>query len=155
MPKTLPKTLTRPKGAPADWPAFPAVDALTGETPLPDDQWPALDLSWQLVTPYMLHFTTVTLYDALLVQPGAPGPVAMAYRHEFNRAYPYGWGCAVHVLVPGDDGRTRMAYDCQGFGLAKSAAEARDEALEHVTEKHPDAAVPYVGRVLKAHRSYA
>ncbi|MET7563775.1 hypothetical protein ABZS95_26775 [Streptomyces sp. NPDC005479] len=114
----MPKTLIRPKGAPADWPEFPAVDALTGETPLTADQWLALDLSWQLVTPYMLHFTTVTLHDALLVQPGAPGPVAMAYRHEVNRAYP-------------------------------------DEALEHVTEKHPDAALPYVGRVLKAHRSYA
>jgi hypothetical protein len=151
-------TLARPQGAPSDWPEFPAVPPLVTDCPLPSDQWPALALSWQLVTPHVLNHGRGDLINAWLTQPGAPGPLAVAYRHRFNRSHPYGWQCGVHVFSVPVTGAAntsmRMSYDCTGNGIARTPEEARAAALRHVAERHQDAAVPYAARALRACRFY-
>lgn len=151
--------LARPTGAPADWPEFPAVAPLPTDNPLPPEEWPALALSWQMVTPYDPDPVVGNVVDAWLTQPGAPGPVAVAYRHRWNRSHPYGWSCGVHVFsVPvagAEYAGKRMSYDCRGWGIERTPAEARDGALRHIGEQHQDVAVPYVGRALRARRFYA
>lgn len=151
-------TLTRPHGAPIDWPEFPAVPPLVTDHPLPPDQWPALALSWQLVTAHVRNPASGDVISAWLTQPGAPGPVAVAYRHRFNRSRPYGWRCGVHVFSVPVAGAayalTRMSYDCSRGGVARTPEVARDCAMRHIAERHPDAAVPYAARALRARRFY-
>ncbi|WP_438306582.1 hypothetical protein ACSHXN_43905 (plasmid) [Streptomyces sp. HUAS TT11] len=147
--------LPRPGGAPADWPEFSTPELAGTDAPQAADDWPAPQLTWRHCTPHVLSPARGDVVDAWLIQPGAPGPVAVAYRHRCGRSHPYGWRCGVLVLVAGPDGRTRMAYDCTGFGIAKSAASAQDQALQHVAERHQDVAVPYAARLLRARRFYA
>ncbi|MFE1289709.1 hypothetical protein [Streptomyces sp. NPDC058751] len=155
----LPALLPRPIGAPADWPEFPAVTPLVTDGPLPAEQWPALALAWQMVTPHVLDPDLGHVVDAWLTQPGAPGPVAVAYRHRWNRLHPYGWSCGVHVFsVPvavAAYAGPRMSYDCRGWGIERTPDAARNGALRHIGEQHQDVAVPYAGRVLRARRFYA
>ncbi|MFD4933479.1 hypothetical protein [Streptomyces virginiae] len=151
-------TLTRPSGAPADWPEFPAIPLLRTATPLPAAQWPALALSWQMVTPHAINPDQGNEIDAWLTQPGAPGPVAVAYRHRWNRSHPYGWHCGVHVyrvpLAGAGNTRSRVSYDCRRWGIHRTPEEAQDGALRHVHDEHQDAAVPYPGRDQRAHVFY-
>ncbi|MFI5749030.1 hypothetical protein ACIBBE_24560 [Streptomyces sp. NPDC051644] len=154
----MPEAVRRPVGAPTDWPEFPAVTPLVTDHPLPDGQWPALALSRQMVTPHVLNPDRSDVISAWLIQPGAPGPVAVAYRHCFNRSHPHGWQCSVYVFSVPVAGaayaRTRMSFSCIGHGIARTPEEARANALRHVTEQHQDAAVPYAARVLQASRLY-
>ncbi|MFJ4741268.1 hypothetical protein [Streptomyces sp. NPDC088775] len=154
----MPDTLTRPHGAPIDWPEFPAVPPLVTDHPLPPDRWPILALSWRLVTAHVLNPDRGDVISAWLTQPDAPGPLAVAYRHRFCRSHPYGWECGVHVFrVPVRGGRrpgARMSYDCTSGGIARTPEEARAQALRHITELHQDAAVPYAGRSLRARHFY-
>ncbi|MFJ8301309.1 hypothetical protein ACIQ9R_36160 [Streptomyces sp. NPDC094447] len=156
---SLPAPLPRPTGAPADWPEFPAVAPLITDTPLPADQWPALALSWEIVTPHTLNPDVGDVVNAWLTQPGAPGPVAVAYRHRWNRTYRYGWSCGMHVFSVPIAGAARAgrltSYDCQKWGIESTPEAARDNALRHVGEQHQDAAVPYAPRLLRARRFYA
>ncbi|MFF9192584.1 hypothetical protein [Streptomyces rochei] len=151
--------LPRPRTAPADWPDFLSVTPLPTSTPLPADEWPALALTWQMVTPHVLHPDRGNVISAWLIQPGAPGPVAVAYQHRFNRSHPYGWQCGVHVhAAPLQEARyaqSTVSYDCQGSGITRTPEAARDAALRHIEEQHQDAAVPYTGRVLRARYFYA
>ncbi|WP_329317217.1 hypothetical protein OG723_44445 (plasmid) [Streptomyces sp. NBC_01278] len=150
--------LLRPNGSPADWPEFPAVTPLRTDTPLPAEQWPALALSWQMVTPHVLNPDQGDVIDAWLTQPGAPGPVAVAYRHRWNRSHPHGWHCGVHVFSVQPAGaahtRCRMSYDCTTWGIERTPEEARDGALRHISDEHQDVAVPYPARALRAQRFY-
>ncbi|MGW0604240.1 hypothetical protein [Streptomyces sp. NPDC002640] len=154
----MPDTLTRPHGAPIDWPEFPAVPTLVTDHPLPPEQWPALALSWRLVTAHVLNPDRGDVISAWLTEPRAPGPLAVAYRHRFNHSHPYGWACGVHVfMVPvrnGNRADARLSYDCTRSGIARTPEEARARALRHVAELHKDAAVPYVARSLRAGRFY-
>ncbi|MEU6516190.1 DUF4259 domain-containing protein [Streptomyces sp. NPDC046978] len=65
------------------------------------------------------------------------------------------WRCRVPVLVADPDRRPRIAYDCAGFGVARTTASARDAALQHVAAQHQDVAEPYATRVQRARRFYA
>ncbi|MER7497085.1 hypothetical protein ABT033_31370 [Streptomyces pharetrae] len=155
---SLPTLLPRPTGAPADWREFPAVPPLITDDPLPPEQWPALALSWQTVTPHVLNPDVGNVVDAWLTQPGAPGPVAAAYRHRWNRSHPYGWSCGVHIFNAPVAGAAyagkHMSYDCQEWGIERTPEAARDGALRHIEEQHQDVAVPYAARALRAARFY-
>ncbi|MFF2228633.1 hypothetical protein ACFVV7_35535 [Streptomyces globisporus] len=154
----MPETARRPAGAPADWPDFPPVAPLVVERALAPQEWPALDLTWRLVTPHVLDPALGHVISSLLVQPGAPGPVAVAYRHRFSRSHPYGWECGVYVfdvpVVAKGYERTRMSFSCIGHGIARTPEEAREQASRHVTDKHPDAGVPYAARFVFGSRLY-
>ncbi|MEV6680709.1 hypothetical protein AB0N09_28165 [Streptomyces erythrochromogenes] len=149
--------IPRPLGAPADWPEFPEPRPVSAHSPLLPQACPPLALSWLQVTPAVLDPGSSDLIHAWLTLRGAAGPVAVAYRHRFNRVLPWGWRCGVYVIgapLHRQPGKT-MDHSCRRSGVTRSVEEAHAEAAAHITHRHPDAAVPYHPRLLSAWQFYA
>ncbi|HLL33854.1 MAG TPA: hypothetical protein VK545_08165 [Streptomyces sp.] len=136
------------------WPEPPGPEAFPFETPLPRDQWPPLRLTWWDITPTVLESDRLRgdVTDSLLHAEGAPAPVAYVSKSPQRFGGGWLWRCGVYVLKEyRDRGKaTLMGHDCRRFGGADTRAEARQAARRHVRERHPDAAVPYTDRRLRA-----
>ncbi|MEU6595338.1 hypothetical protein ABZ923_40130 [Streptomyces sp. NPDC046881] len=140
-----------------DWPDLPEeADCVPDEQPVPPEKWPVLAPVWRDVQVVLEadrradngFVATGLLYAAGAIAPLATaglGPVAAA---RYGRGWL--WRCGVHVMADGD----RPAHDCTENGRSTTADGARDAALAHVLDEHPDAAVPYVARRWHALRNW-
>lgn len=140
-----------------DWPGLPEEAAcIPDDQPVPSGQWPTLAPVWrdvQIVLEADRRANSGFIATGLLHAPGAIAPLAIV---GYGRV-PSGrngrgwlWRCGVHVVTDGD----QPGRDCTENGRSTTAGSARDFALHHVLQAHPDAAVPYIARRAHALRNW-
>ncbi|MFF0092733.1 hypothetical protein ACFYSF_22610 [Streptomyces canus] len=140
-----------------DWPDLPKeADCIPDDTPLPAEQWPALQPVWRDVQTVLEADRGVNngfIATGLLYAPGGIAPLATAGLGRVlgaRNGRGWLWRCGVHVMADGE----RPARDCTENGRSTTGDGARDAALHHVLQEHPDAAVPYVARRWHALRNW-
>ncbi|MET8609762.1 hypothetical protein [Streptomyces misionensis] len=143
-----------------DWPELaPPSEFLPDDQPLPADQWPQLNLRWWMIRPTVLEPESVSrsVTEGLLEAVGAPAPVArILYKREYGARHGrWIWICEVHVVAAAVRSATFFNYDCTGNGRSTTRDGARETALDHIRNEHPDAAVPYLGRRQHALRRWS
>ncbi|MFF4726376.1 hypothetical protein ACFY3M_13695 [Streptomyces mirabilis] len=143
-----------------DWPELaPPGQFLPDDRPVPAEQWPALNLRWWDISPTVLEPESFarSMTESLLEAVGVPAPAArVLYKREYGARHGrWIWICEVHVVGAPVKSAACCNYDCTENGRSTTRDGAREAALIHVRDGHPDAAVPYLGRRDHALRRWA
>lgn len=140
-----------------DWPDLPKDDdCLPDGALVPREEWPALRPVWRNVQTVLEADRGVSggmITTGLLYAPGAIAPLAVAGLARVagaRQGLGWVWRCGVHVVADGE----WPAHDCVANGRSTTGDGAREAAVRHVLDEHPDAAVPYLARRWHALRTW-